>query len=397
MNLRRFFEDFKNLSFWQRLFSWKSIRVLSYAAYEDFTQLAEIVKNRLAEIESIRHEKDLLLQEKNIFLKQLGDAKDNMLKVEGRIQNLDQDLKRIHHENHQLNNKLLVNEQKDEQRRHAHDQNMQRFLVMQSNLAKEKEDFELKKLREVEEKNQFIKDTWKRHEDNVQNIIKSICDRNAIECVDNVPFKGKPDNVIRVCEELIIFDAKSPASDDLNNFNTYIRSQAESLSKYASHEDVRKDLYLVVPSNTIEVLKKTTFHLGDFNVFVITPDALEPVIVNLKQLEAYEFAEQLSPEDRQSICRIVGSYIYMTKRKIQVDQDFNSHALELLSKTQREIPDAMQEEIARHEKAMKINPSADRRTKTISQEALEKTHAQQEGQAKVFKVLEQEVGMVVNG
>jgi hypothetical protein len=143
-------------------------------------------------------------------------------------------------------------------------------------------------------------------------------------------------------------------------------------------------------------VKKTSFHLGNFNVFVITPDALEPVIESLKQLEAYEFAEQLSPEDRQSICRIVGSYIYMTKRRIQVDQDFNSHALELLSKTQREIPGVMQEQIANHEKAMKLNPPVDKRTKTISMESLEKTQAQLKGQARVFEVVE-EVALLVNG
>ena len=57
----------------------------------------------------------------------------------------------------------------------------------------------------------------------------------------------------------------------------------------------------------------------------------------------------------------MGSYIYLTKRRIQVDQDFNSHALELLSKTQREIPEVMQEDISKQEKAMKINPPADRR------------------------------------
>ena len=41
------------------------------------------------------------------------------------------------------------------------------------------------------------------------------------------------------------------------------------------------------------------------------------------------------------------------------------HALELLSKTQHEIPDFMQDYIAKQEKVMKINPPADRRAKAI--------------------------------
>lgn len=396
MDLRCFFEEIKNVSFWQRLFSWKNIRVLSYAAYEDFVKLMDQANTRLIDNEKIRHERDLLAQDKTSMLKQLADARDGFLKIETRMQHLDQDLKRIQSENQELHRKVLVADQKEEQRRREHDQNMQRFITMQAGVEKKEAAIREKQLREVEEKNELMKETWKRHEECVENGIKSICDRNAIEYVDNVPFKGKPDNVIRICDELIIFDAKSPASDDLSNFNSYIRTQAESLSKYASHENVRKDLYLVVPSNTIDVVKKTSFHLGNFNVFVITPDALEPVIASLKQLESYEFAEQLSPEDRQSICRIVGSYIYMTKRRIQIDQDFNGHALDLLSKTQREIPEVMQEQISNHEKAMKLNPPVDKRTKTISLESLEKTQAQLKGQAKVFEVVE-EMGLLVNG
>lgn len=396
MDLRRFFEEFKNLSLWQRLFAWKTIRILSYAAWEDFLRVAGQLKERQADADALRHERDLLSQEKLSFQKQISEARENLLKFESRLQNVDQELKRIQKENQDLHRKTVLSDQKEDQRRREHDQSMQRLHVMQDSLIKERAALEEKKLRDMEERNQQMKETWKRHEDVVQNTVKGICERRAIEYVENVPFKGKPDSVIRICDELIIFDAKSPASDDLTNFNSYIRTQAESLSKYAAHEGVRKDLYLVVPQNTIEILKKTTFHLGNYNVYVITPDALEPVISGLKQLEEYEFAEQMSPEDRQSICRIVGSYIYITKRRIQVDQDFNSHALELLAKTGREIPELMHEDIFKQEKAMKINPQVDRRAKAISQDVLEKTHAQQEGQARVWEIFEEETSLVVN-
>lgn len=396
-NLRRFFEDFKNLTFWQRLFSWKNIRIASYAAYEDFVQLVEQVGSRQTEVEALKHERALWLQERTAFQQQMGEAKEALLKFEARFQNVDQELKRIQSEKQELHREKLVLGQKDEQRRHEHDRSMQRMLVMQESLDKAKGELQEKQLREVEERNARLKETWKRHEEIVESTIRGLCERHCIEYGESVPFKGKPDNVIRICDELIIFDAKSPASDDLGNFNTYIRTQAEALNKYASHESVRKDIYLVVPSNTIEVLKNTTFALGNYNVFVITVDALEPVILSLKKLEEYEFAEQLSPEDRQSICRVLGSYIYLTKRRIQVDQHFNSHALEMLSRTDREIPEVIQEEIAKHEKAMKLNPPADRRSKSIVLEALSKTQAQQHGQAKIFQAVEDPLELVVNG
>lgn len=397
INLRRFFEDFKNLSFWQRLFAWKNIRVASYAAYEDFVQLVEQVGSRQTEIEALKHERALWLQERLAFQQQLGDAKDALLKFDARFQNVDQELKRIQSEKQELHREKLILGQKDEQRRHEHDRNMQRMMVMQDALEKAKAELQEKQLQEVEERSARMKETWKRHEEIVESTIRGICERHCIEYGESVPFKGKPDNVIRICDELIIFDAKSPASDDLGNFNTYIRTQAEALNKYATHESVRKDIYLVVPSNTIDVLKKTTYALGNYNVFVITVDALEPVIVSLKKLEEYEFAEQLSPEDRQSICRVLGSYIYLTKRRIQVDQHFNSHALETLSRTDREIPEVMQEEIAKHEKAMKLNPPADRRSKSIALEGLSKTQAQQHGQARIFEPIEDPLELVVNG
>lgn len=360
-------------------------------------QLVEQVGNRQTEIEAIKHERALWLQERTAFQQQLGDAKDALLKFDARFQNVDQELKRIQSEKQELHREKLILGQKDEQRRHEHDRNMQRMMVMQDALEKAKAELQEKQLQEVEERSARMKETWKRHEEIVESTIRGICERHCIEYGESVPFKGKPDNVIRICDELIIFDAKSPASDDLGNFNTYIRTQAEALNKYATHESVRKDIYLVVPSNTIDVLKKTTYALGNYNVFVITVDALEPVIVSLKKLEEYEFAEQLSPEDRQSICRVLGSYIYLTKRRIQVDQHFNSHALEMLSRTDREIPEVMQEEIAKHEKAMKLNPPADRRSKSIAMEALSKTQAQQHGQARIFEPIEDPLELVVNG
>lgn len=375
------------------------MRSLSYEACEEFVQMAEDVKNVRAEVENLKRERDVLFQQKNSFKEQVVELRDSLIKAESRMQHLDHDLRRIEKENQDLQRKVALTEQRDEQRRRENDQSVQHLVALKSRVEKEMADIQAQRLRDVEERNLLLKETWRRHEETVQNTIKAICERHAIEYVDDVPFKGKPDNVVRVCDELIVFDAKSPASDDLGNFNTYIRTQAEAASKYATHESVRKDIYLVVPSNTIDVLKKLSFHHGNFNVFVITLDALEPVILSLKKLEEYEFAEQLSPEDRQCICRIIGGLIYTSKRRIQVDQFFNGELLDLLVQAQRNIPEAMQEEISMHEKAMKLNPCVDRRSKEISHASLEKTQAQLEGQARVFEIVPEEIGLglVVNG
>ena len=95
-------------------------------------------------------------------------------------------------------------------------------------------------------------------------------------------------------DQFIVFDAKSPANDDLSNFPKYIKDQTENLKKYAKHENVKKDLFLVIPSNTLSVINQYTYNIGDYNVNIITKDSLEPIILSLKKIEEYEFADKLS-------------------------------------------------------------------------------------------------------
>jgi hypothetical protein len=210
-----------------------------------------------------------------------------------------------------------------------------------------------------------MKKQWAVHEVEVEQCIKMICQTHLITYVDKVPFKGSPDNTLEICKEYIIFDSKSPANDDLTNFPKYIKDQTDGVKKYAKFEEVKKDIYLVVPTNTIDVIPKRSYNMGDYNVFIITKDALEPVILSLKKIEEYEFAEQLSPEERDNICRVIGRFAHSTKRKIQIDQYFANHFLELLKKCKNELPHEILETVIEFEKAEKLNPPVERRAKQI--------------------------------
>ncbi|MBU4486458.1 MAG: hypothetical protein KKD38_05970, partial [Candidatus Delongbacteria bacterium] len=195
--------------------------------------------------------------------------------------------------------------------------------------------------------------------------IKLLCQTHLITYVDKVPFTGKPDNTIQVCGEYIIFDAKSPANDDLTNFPKYIKIQTESVKKYAGQESVRKDIFLVIPSNTINTIPQLTYNMGDYNVYIITKDSLEPIILSLKKIEEYEFAEQLSPEDRDNICRVIGKFAHTTKRKIQIDQYFANQFIELLVKSKNDLPVDILRSVIEFEKAEKLNPPSEKRAKQI--------------------------------
>ena len=114
-----------------------------------------------------------------------------------------------------------------------------------------------------------LKETWFNHQAAAQAAIKSICSRHTIDYIEKVPFRGDPDNTLRICEEYIVFDAKSPGSDDLTNFPHYIKDQAEKARKYARQEGVKSDIFFVVPSNTLEALRQHSYPLADYTVYVV--------------------------------------------------------------------------------------------------------------------------------
>jgi len=231
----------------------------------------------------------------------------------------------------------------------------------QEERAQEKEENHKKEIARFES----MKKTWAEHQEKVKNAIKMICERHTIDYVEKVPFKGAPDNTIKICDEFVIFDAKSPSSDDLGNFPTYIKAQTESVKKYIKEENVRKDIFLVIPSNTVDVIEKFSYPMGDYTVYIITLDVLEPIILNLKKIESYEFIDQLNPEERENICAVIGRFAHMTKRRIQIDQFFAMEFLSVLTKCGADLPEDILKKVIEFEKEQKLNPPQDRVGKQI--------------------------------
>mgnify|MGYP006995596290 FL=1 len=106
--------------------------------------------------------------------------------------------------------------------------------------------------------------------------------------------------------------------------------------------------------------------MGEYDVYVITVDALEPVLLSLKKIEQYEFADKLSPDERSAICRVLGKYAHATKRRIQIDQYMSNHMLGLLKYAENSLPEDFHESVIQFEKAEKLNPTQEKRSKEIS-------------------------------
>jgi hypothetical protein len=175
-----------------------------------------------------------------------------------------------------------------------------------------------------------------------------------------------------ICDEYVVLDAKCPGSDDLTNFPNYLKDQAEKAKKYSKQENVKSDIFFVVPSNTLDYLDLFVYRHGDHNVYIISVDALEPVILGLKKIEEYEFAEQLSPEDRENICRVLGRFAHLSKRRIQVDSFFAKQFIELAYKCESDLPKDILESVIEFERAEKLNPPQEKRVKAIPIAELEK-------------------------
>ncbi len=400
------FESLKNIGFFGRLFQWGEVKNQVIDASGDLQKLISMIENLRVENSKLENNYSLEkaagkgFQETNVRLAtEAGVLKNSEQSLTKRIEDLQNlvtslttDNKAYLRRGTELSNDLATtraklesfekevrelrddngNLKKDEQhRREQHSNSVASLKQIQEKFQRDR-DLELE-----ERKNEEIarlkrqKETWSNHEDRVSNAIRTICAKYTVEYIDKVPFKGEPDNTIKIIDEFVVFDAKSPASDDLSNFPSYIKNQTESVKKYAKEENVRREIFLVVPTNTLETLETFIYRLPDYTVYIISVDALEPIIVSLKAIEEYEFAQELSPEERDNICRVLGKFAHLSKRRIQIDAFFAKQFLELVYRGEADLPKDILEKVNEFEKAEKINPPIEKRAKQINIKELE--------------------------
>ena len=391
-NIRKLFNELKTFSFWDRLFRWGTIKLLLIETSAELQKLISRTDSLETENEKLENSIARLMDDKVNFQKEISVLKeknDNYLKrgtelaneisaIKQKIENIDQENRKLREENTQF--KTF-----EEQKKIEHDKSISNIHKISEQLTKERNEEKEKRYQAEIDRIKKLKETWSTHEEAVENRIKTICSRHGVEYVDKVPFKGKPDNTLKINEEYIIFDAKSPAGEDLSNFPAYLKSQAENVSKYVKEEGVRRELFLVVPTNTLEILQQFEYKLSDYTVYVISIDSLEPIILSLRKIEDYEFAEQLSPEERENICRVIGKFVHLSKRRIQIDGFFAKQFFELVYRSEADLPRDILEKTIEFERAEKLNPPIERRSRQISNKELEieirerKVDAEQKG------------------
>ena len=398
-NLRKLVEKLKTIGFFERLFAWSKIKSLLIDANGDIQKIAPSLEN--ARAENAKIENQLSIEKNNIRNLQesigqlkvdnesLKDAKLRLTQekeeFQQRIAALDQknenyfkrglELKQQNEnlvvQNHELQAENTKNKVTEDQRRKDYDASISNFNKLSEDQKREKNDEINERHRKDIERIKKLKETWSKHEENVKNRIKAICTRHGVDYVERVPFRGSPDNTLKIKDEYIIFDAKSPGGEDLSNFPTYLKNQVEQAIKYVKEEDVRKEVFLVIPTNTLEELEQFEFKLADYTVYIVSLDSLEPIIITLKKIEDYEFAEQLSPEERENICRVIGKFVHLSKRRIQIDGFFAKQFFELVYRSEADLSKEFLDKVVEFEKSEKLNPPIEKRSKQINIKELE--------------------------
>ena len=328
----------------------------------------ELKDSRISMLEKEVVEKDTNISNLNKQLEIAAAKAEGFEQIKIEKARSEERLKLVETERNTLKSETISFQKAEEGRQKEANKNFATAVTLQQSLEKEKERLNDDRVQEKEDLLNKMKLKWSEHEKDVQNHLQLICRNNVIKYISQEDFphpRNKPDNSIEIMEQLIVFDAKSPANDDLTNFPKYIKLQTESLKKYAKHEDVKNDLFLVIPSNTLEVIHQFHYNIGDYNVYIITKDALEPIILSLKKIEDYEFADKLSPEDRDNVCRIIGKFAHTTKRRIQIDEFFAREFLDTLTKAGTQLPREILENVIKFENAEKLNPPMEKRNKQI--------------------------------
>ena len=324
--------------------------------------------NRILVLEKELSERNTMIANLNKQLEIAAARTENFEQIKLEKAKIDERLISVEQERNTLKSENIAYQKAEEGRQKEVTKSIESAITLQESLEAEKSRLNDERVQEKEDALEKMKLKWSDHEKDVQNYLQLICRNNVITYVSQEDFphpRNKPDSSIEIMDQLIVFDAKSPANDDLSNFPKYIKNQTENLKKYAKHENVKNDLFLVIPSNTLEVIDQFHYNIGDYNVFIITKDALEPIVLSLKKIEEYEFADKLSPEERDNVCRIIGKFAHTTKRRIQIDEFFAREFLDTLTKAGSQLPRDILENVIKFENAEKLNPPMEKRNKKI--------------------------------
>ncbi|HUT65708.1 MAG TPA: hypothetical protein VMZ05_06115 [Spirochaetota bacterium] len=172
-----------------------------------------------------------------------------------------------------------------------------------------------KRAREEEEKNRTR--IWALHEDNAKTLMRETCQKSEISLptFDNTNLpdgfdpKFKPDFMVQLLGQYVIFDPKSSQSQSLQTYiKTQVQATAKKIRSSDSFSDIYKTVFFIIPSIGLQELRETHYVEQGLSFFIIALEAFEPIVRTLKRLEDYDLADKYDPQERENIVNVLATY-----------------------------------------------------------------------------------------
>lgn len=302
---------------WQSAHSWDNPLELKRSTDENAQLKAELwQKNReigqlTQDLQTEKSEKDRLSWEgKRIFVE---------------ITNLKKDYSTLSEERDTLKMQLVQFQAEEKRKSIEFDKKISQLEEVRVSLEDEKS--RIRKEDEMEQEEEKINRDrmWAEHEVRVQSYLSEICrlPQYNFSSFDNknLPegFSGKlkPDFMIELLGQYVIFDAKVSKADSLQTYiTTNVKTTAE---KIANDIKIYPMIFFVVPLESITTLSKTHFREQGYDFFIISPDAIPVILSAFKKITTYELAEKLDPRDREDIISLIAEFDFHINQRNAID------------------------------------------------------------------------------
>lgn len=304
------------------------------AARKELGQIgAELSETRSAKNELVGHNKQLFVQQKELEAEYRATSK-----------------------------RLAAYEAAERDREEKLTQKIEKMEAAQRALAEERarvtrEDDE-RRTRAEEERDRL----WAEHEANVIGTLTNLCKLPQIgftaysntHLPDGFDGSLKPDFLIEFLGQYVIFDAKISKRDNLQIYiSDAVKKTAEKVRK---NSKIYPYVFLVVPTQAIPELKATIYPKDELTFYVVSPEALAPILACLKRITAYDLAESIDPQKRENIINALAETDFQLRLRNSAEIILTQMGVSTLQKIESLDPELAQEVQRKREEKMKAIP-----------------------------------------
>lgn len=236
-----------------------------------------------------------------------------------------------------------------EARQHQHEKEMAMQLMQLQKADQSLKDERARVIRDEEEHRRAEEADrdrlWAEHEKNVVAQLSTLSKSPQFAFTHytntNLPddFDGslKPDFLLEFLDQYIIFDAKASKAESLQTYiNNAVKTTAQKAKK---NPKIASMIFLVVPTQAISELKTFLYPTDGYAIYVVSPEALAPILASLKKITTYEFADQMDPQKRENLVQAIADMDFHINLQNAANTILTKRGTEVLRRFQQMDPE----------------------------------------------------------